>query len=48
MPIPWTAMNDYAKLQNFDDMQTRDLYFYISRMDEVFLKWASAKNGNNK
>lgn len=36
-PIPWSSIKEYAKLMEFDDEQTADLFFFINKMDEWHL-----------
>lgn len=42
-PIPWTTIAEYAKAYEFDEVQTEDLFFHLTRMDAVYLKWLRAK-----
>lgn len=37
-PIPWTAINQYAKAYDYTDEQEDDLQFYVSRMDNAYLE----------
>lgn len=48
MPIPWSAILRYARFNDFDDRQTRDLMFYISRMDAWNLKRLADKSTPKK
>lgn len=42
-PIPWSAVRDYAEAHRFDVEQTEDLLYYVSKMDEAYIKYASEK-----
>lgn len=42
-PIPITKTLEYCNLCGFDEEQTEDLLFYISRMDSAWLKRAKEK-----
>lgn len=42
-PIPWTAINQYAKAYDYTEEQEDDLQFYISRMDNAYLEAVSKK-----
>jgi len=44
-PISWMAMHEYAKVYEFNDDQTEDLHYYITRMDETFRDWKQKKDG---
>jgi hypothetical protein len=37
MPIPFTAVLQYARLYDFDEEQTEDLLYFIRRMDNANL-----------
>jgi len=37
-PIPWQAIEEYARLNYYDEEQKDDLHFYIAKMDEAFLE----------
>jgi hypothetical protein len=36
-PIPWSAVERYAKVNELDDEETEDLHYLIQRMDSEFL-----------
>lgn len=42
-PIPWSSINDYARTFEFDELQTEDLFFYISHMDIAFINFHRSK-----
>lgn len=42
-PIPWSAVKDYAQTFELDSEQFQDLYYYIRRMDDAYLKFCSPK-----
>lgn len=42
-PIPWTAVNQYARAYDYNGEQEDDLQFYISRMDAAYLDWVGKK-----
>lgn len=44
-PIPWTAINQYARAYDYSDEQEDDLQFYITRMDHAYLEWVNKKKG---
>lgn len=44
--IPRSATFDYARDYELSEVQTDDLWFYISRMDHEFLSWYSTQLGN--
>lgn len=44
-PIPWTAVNQYARAYGYSEEQEEDLQFYISRMDHAYMEWAAKKKG---
>lgn len=37
-PIPWTAVQEYSIVNEFDAEETHDLHFFIQKMDHAFLK----------
>lgn len=43
-PIPWNAVEEYCRLNEFDEEQTTDMHYYIKEMDAVFLEERSKKN----
>ncbi len=45
--IPWTSINEYAKVFDFDEEQTDDLFFFIRKLDASHLKRLDAKNKTN-
>lgn len=36
--IPWSSMNSYAQVYEFDEEEREDLFFFIRRMDSVHLE----------
>lgn len=36
-PILWTAIADYARAGGFDEEQTDDLFYYITRLDAAYM-----------
>lgn len=44
-PISWMAVHEYAAINKFDEDQTEDLHYYITKMDEAFREWNKTKNG---
>ncbi|MCI0418641.1 MAG: hypothetical protein L0312_05370 [Acidobacteria bacterium] len=38
LPIPMTAVVEYARLYDFDDEQTEDLLYVVRHLDRTFLK----------
>ena len=47
-PIPWTAILDYSKAYEFDEIQTMDLFFYTRSMDNAMLEHEAKQNEKNK
>lgn len=43
MPIPWTAMQQWAEVNELDEIQTEELMFFLPRMDKAFLEWHAKK-----
>lgn len=43
-PIPWTAIQEYARWWRLDEEQTDSLHYHLSEMDKVFLAHRGAKN----
>ena len=44
-PIKRSSVFEYAKDYELSEVQTDDLWFYVSRMDSEFLKWYSTQLG---
>jgi hypothetical protein len=42
-PIPWTAVNQWARAHQLSEEQEEDLLYHIERMDEVYLKFKDKK-----
>ena len=42
-PIAWTTIAEYAKANQFDEVQAEDLQYHIVRMDAAYLKWLRSK-----
>lgn len=42
-PIPWTAINQYARAYDYSEEQEEDLQFYVSRMDQAYLEAVAKK-----
>ena len=47
-PIPWTAIHEYARMQELCQSDEQDLEYLVGRMDSAFLEWNSRKNGGDK
>lgn len=47
-PIPWSSIAEYAKVYEFDTEQTDDLFFFVRKMDEVFINHHSKKDKQPK
>jgi hypothetical protein len=45
MPIPWSAIRDYAETFDLDEEQFEDLYYYVRVMDTEFMKWHATHPG---
>lgn len=45
-PIPWTATNQWANEYGLVEDQRDDLFFYIMKMDKVFLEHQAKKVKN--
>lgn len=43
--IPWSIKIKYAKNYGFDNIQTENLIYLLSRLDESYKKWSKAKGG---
>jgi len=48
MPIPWTAIRDYADWYDFCEEQFERLESVIGKMDRAYLKWVERKSDGNK
>ena len=42
-PIPWSSIKDYAQAFEFDEEQSDDLFYFVRRMDNEYLKIKAAK-----
>jgi hypothetical protein len=42
-PIPWTAIQDYARAFDLDEKQREDLVYYVRVMDLEYLKFHAPK-----
>lgn len=42
-PIDWLTINEYCKANKIKGIQREDTFFFISKMDEVYLKWTNSK-----
>lgn len=42
-PISWLAMNEYARAKGLGDEQREDLFFYVGRMDLIYLNHKTKK-----
>lgn len=47
-PISWTAIAEYAKVNEFDDEQREDLQYHVTMMDAAHTKWARSKQPKGK
>lgn len=41
--IPWTAVQTYCMVNDFEPDLAEDCHFYIRAMDDAWLKWAEAR-----
>lgn len=41
--IPWLAIEQYARINEFDTQQKEDLHFFTSRLDDFMCKKLAAK-----
>ncbi len=46
LPIPWSAIREYAEAHDLDGEQTESMEFLVRRMDAEFLKWYEARYGS--
>lgn len=46
LPIPWTAIKEYAVLSDLDPDQTDDMVYFIRKMDSEFLVWYEEHHGS--
>lgn len=46
-PISWLTVMQYARAYEFDEEQTNDLIYHISRMDQAHMKWIREKAPKN-
>jgi hypothetical protein len=42
-PIPWTAIAEYARIEEFSRDQTYALHRHVEQMDGAYLSWCDAK-----
>ena len=42
-PIPWTAIQEYARINEFDDDHADDLEHHVMAMDSAYLAWSAKK-----
>lgn len=42
-PISWLSTNEYADAKGFEDEQRDDLFYFIGRMDAVYLDFKTKK-----
>lgn len=42
-PVPWTAVQEYARVLELEPDQAEALRYHIERMDNAFLDWQSKK-----
>lgn len=42
-PIPWTAIEQYAKAMDLDDQQTARMHRLLRAMDRVYLDWVNKR-----
>ena len=47
-PIPWSSIEEYAILNEYEADQKEQLHYFVSVMDAEFLKWKSKKDGRSK
>lgn len=48
LPIPVTAVLDYARAYEFDEEQTCDLVYFIRKMDREFLDFEAKQQKRNR
>ena len=48
--IPWTAISEYARLFDFDEELTEELFYFVQKLDEAYLRYTNkemkAKHGS--
>lgn len=42
-PIGWLAINQYADAKGFEDEQREDLFYFVGKLDLVYLDYKTAK-----
>lgn len=42
-PISWLAINQYADAKRFDDEQREDLFYFVGKLDLVYLDYKTKK-----
>lgn len=42
-PISWLAVNEYADAKGFEDEQREDLFYFIGKLDLVYLEFKTQK-----
>lgn len=42
-PIPWSAINDYADVMNYDEDQKDDLFLFVRLMDKAYMNYHREK-----
>lgn len=43
LPIPWSAMSDYAQMMGLDAEERDDLFFFVTSLDSAFRSYHQAK-----
>lgn len=42
-PIPWMAIHTYGEAAALDGEQREDLFYYVQRLDKVYMEWQTKK-----
>jgi hypothetical protein len=43
-PINWLTVHEYCKYNGIEDEQREDMFYFIGKMDEVYLEHTAARN----
>lgn len=46
-PIPWTAVEQYAQLNEIEGEQRADLHYHVRQLDTAYLQFRASKAGKN-
>lgn len=47
-PIPWTAVQEYARTHGLDEEQCEDMHIFVQEMDTVYVSHMSKKASAKK